>query len=148
MDYNKLTLEELKKGYYFDPEERAYVCNYCEHLFRLGHVYPINGEFFEPERAAAKHIEIDHNGQLKQLLRTDTKYNTLTDNQKELLSLFHLDKSDEEIAKELEMSVSKVRRQKFSFREKAKQAKLYLAIFECVFDHKELDKETDDLIYK
>jgi len=148
MDYDKLTLEEIKKGYCFDPEEKAYVCNYCEHIFQLGHVYPISGSFFEPEQAAAKHIEEDHRGQLRQLLRNDTRYSTLTDKQKELLTLIHLGMSDDEIAKELGISVSKIRRQKFTFREKAKQAKLYLAIFECVFEDEGVNEKTDDLIYK
>lgn len=73
---------------------------------------------------------------MEQLLYSDTKYNTLTDNQKELLLLFYSDMSDSEIAKKLGVSHSTVRHQKFTFREKAKQAKLYLAVFESVFEDK------------
>lgn len=148
MNYDKLTLDEIKKGYCYDTKEKAYVCNYCGHSFELGHVYPFGGEFFEPKQAAAKHIEVDHRGQLRQLLHSDTRYNTLTDSQREILSLMHSGMSDDEIAKELEISVSKVKRQKISFREKAKQAKLYLAIFDCVFEDNEVNEDAEDLIYK
>jgi len=135
MDYEKLKLDEIKKGYHFNQEKKSYVCNYCERNFQSSHIYPINGEFFEPEQAAAKHIEVDHSGQLKLLLHSDTRYNTLTDKQIELLSLYHSGMSEDEIAKNLGMSVSKVKRQRFLLQEKAKQAKLYLAIYECAFNN-------------
>jgi len=72
---------------------------------------------------------------LKLLLHSDTRYNTLTDKQIELLSLYHSGMSEDEIAKNLGMSVSKVKRQRFLLQEKAKQAKLYLAIYECAFNN-------------
>lgn len=133
MNYDKLTLNEIRNGYYYNPKEKAYTCRYCGQAFQSGHIYPINGEFFRPEQAAAKHIEADHRGQLWQLLNTDSPYNTLTDTQKELLSLLHLGLSEDQIADKMDIAVSKVRRQKYALREKAKQAKLYLAIFECAF---------------
>lgn len=141
MDYGRLTLDEIKKGYRFDKETNAYVCNYCDKAFQEGQVFCINGNFYAPEYSAAKHIEVEHGGNVEQLLHSDTKYNTLTDNQKELLLLFYSDMSDSEIAKKLGVSHSTVRRQKFTFREKAKQAKLYLAVFEHVFEDKPKNKE-------
>lgn len=142
MDYGKLTLDEIKKGYRVDKEKNACVCNYCEKLFPAGQVFPIGDNFYTPEYAAAKHIEAEHGGNFAQLLNSDTKYSTLTDNQKELLSLFYSDMSDGEIAKKLGVSASTVRHQKFSFREKAKQAKLYLAVFECAFGDRPLNADT------
>lgn len=142
MDYGKLSLDEIKKGYRFNKEANAYICNYCEKAFQVGQVFSIGGNFFVPEHAAVKHIEREHGGNFMQLLHSATKYNTLTDTQKELLFLFYSGMSDSEIAKKLGVSASTVRHQKFTFREKAKQAKFYLAIFECVFDHKVTNKDT------
>ena len=142
MDYGKLTLEELKKGYRFDRIKNAYCCNYCERVFAVGQVFEVNGQFYLPEPAAAHHVESEHGGSLAQLVSSDTKYNTLTDNQKELLLLFASDLSDAAIAKKLGVSASTVRHQKFTFREKAKQAKLYLAVFESVFGDRAVNDDS------
>lgn len=141
MDYGRLTLDEIKKGYRFNKDANSYICNYCDKAFPKGQVFSINGNFYVSEHAAIKHIEVEHGGNVKQLIISDTKYNTLTDNQKELLSLFYSGMSDSEIAKKLGVSHSTVRHQKFTFREKAKQAKLYLAIFERVFEDRPADEE-------
>ncbi len=53
-----------------------------------------------------------------------------------LILLFASGQSDKEIAKKLDIAESTVRRQRFTFREKAKQAKYYLAIYEQAFEHK------------
>ena len=141
MDYGRLTLEEIKQGYRIDEESNSYICNYCDKAFQEGQVFSIGENFYTPEHATIKHIEIEHGGNVKQLLFSDTKYNTLTDNQKELFSLFHSDVSDSDIAKKLNVSASTIRRQKFTFREKAKQAKLYLALFGHVFESKPKNEE-------
>ena len=142
MDYGRLTLDEIKKGYWFDKKTDSYICNYCEKKFQIGQVFSIDNNFYVPEHAIAKHIELEHGGNFIQLLNLDTKYNKLTSNQKELLALFHLGISDNEIAQKLDVSSSTIRRQKFTFREKAKQAKLYLAMFDHVFDGIEENKDT------
>lgn len=141
MDYGRLTLDEIKKGYRFDKEEDAYICNYCEKKFDAGQVFSIDGNFYVPDKAAIKHIEVDHGGNFMQLINSDSKYNTLTDNQKELLSLFYSGLSDNEIAKRMGVTASTIRRQKFSFREKAKQSKFYLAAFENVFEGQNANNE-------
>lgn len=144
MDYGNITLEEIKKGYWFDKKSLTYVCNYCGKEFQEGQVFSIGENFYTPEHAATKHIEVDHGGNVKQILYSDSKYNTLTDKHKELLSLFYSDMTDNEIAKTLGVSASTVRHQKFTFREKAKKAKLYLAIFESVFESE--SKNEEDII--
>ncbi|KAI4453152.1 atp-dependent rna helicase rhle-related [Holotrichia oblita] len=99
-----------------------------------------------PEYAAAKHIEKEHGANVRQLIYSDTSYNTLTDNQKELLECFYSGMSDKEIANKLGISLSTVRHQKFTFREKAKQAKHYLAVFESVFNKDEGKDNKDNII--
>ena len=71
-----------------------------------------------------------------QLVSSHAKYNTLTQNQRELMLLFASGESDKNIAKKLGITESTVRRQRFTFREKAKQAKYYLAVYEQAFEHK------------
>ena len=134
MDYGVLTLDELKKGYRFEKEARAFVCSYCGESFEADQVYSIGGKFYSPESAAARHVPSAHGENAAELIRSGTKYNQLTENQKELLLLFNSGAPDNEIAKRLGISPSTVRRHRFNFREKAKQAKHYLACFESVFD--------------
>ena len=144
MDLGSLSLDEIKTGFRYDGEKEAYVCNYCEKCFPKGQVFPIGGAIYDPEHAAAKHIEADHGGNVSRLLHSETKYNTLTDNQRELLSLFHSRLTNAEIAKRQNVAASTIRRQKFAFREKAKQARLYLAIYDHVFGGGGMSK--DDLV--
>jgi hypothetical protein len=79
---------------------------------------------------------------VKQLLHVDNKYNTLTDHQKELQFLMYSDRSDKEIAKVLGISPSTVRHQRFVFREKAKQARMYLAQYEAVTETRSDTEQT------
>lgn len=136
MDYGKLTLDELKKGYRCDKDSDAYICNYCEQRFEVGQIFSIDNNFYVAEHAATKHIKSAHGGNLSQLITSETKYNTLTQNQRELLNLFNSDMSDKDMAKKLGVTEATIRRQRFTFREKAKQAKFYLAVYEQVFETK------------
>lgn len=141
MDIDKLSVEELRKGYRFDIDTNCYICNTCRKVFEVSEIYSFDSRFFEASRAIKIHLSMEHEDYLKQLLYTESKYNTLTDNQKELLSLMYSDTSDKEIAKTLDISPSTVRHQRFMFREKAKQAKMYLAIYEQVMEKKSLMDE-------
>lgn len=134
MDYGTLTLEELKKGYSYDSGSDTYICSYCGQCFEKGQVYSMDGNMYLAEPAAVRHVRNIHGGSLSQLIASDTKYNTLTQNQRELLLLISSGMSDKEIAEKCGVSEATIRRQRFTFREKAKQAKFYLAIYEQAFD--------------
>jgi len=136
MEIDKLTIEEIKNGYRFDKDTNSYVCNSCGKVYEVGEIHPFDGRLFEASRAIKIHLSKEHKDYLKELLYNNSKYNTLTDNQKELLFLIYSDKNDKEIAKILDISPSTVRHQRFMFREKAKQAKMYLAIYEQVMEKK------------
>ncbi|MBE0601960.1 MAG: DUF2087 domain-containing protein [Firmicutes bacterium] len=133
MDFGKLTLGELKQGYRRDAAEGAYICCVCGERFADGQVYPAEGKYFTPEHAAARHVAGTHGGSAHVLIHTDAKYNSLTENQRELLTRISAGESDRAIAHDLHISEATVRRQRFNFREKAKQAKHYLATYELVF---------------
>lgn len=136
VEIDKLSVEELKSGYRFDADTNSYICNTCRKTFEIGEVFSFDNRFFEAVRAIKIHVNTEHGDNLKQLLYTESRYNTFTDNQKELLSLINSDLSDKEIAKRLGVSPSTVRHQRFMFREKAKQAKMYLAVYEQVIEKK------------
>lgn len=136
MELENLSIGNIKQGYIANKESNSYECIVCGKKFETGEVYIVGNRFFEAERAVKSHVEQEHNDYLHQLIEHKSKYNTLTENQKQLFRLFANNKPDKEIAEELKVSISTIRHQKFMFREKAKQAKLYLAIYESVFAHK------------
>ena len=127
MDLEILAVEDLKRGYKFDEESGAFQCLICRAHFELGEIFEIDGRFFEAERAVQLHVERKHDI-LEWLLAS--KYNTLTERQQQLLKLFYSGETDKEIAKGLNVSPSTIRHQKFTLREKAKAAKLFLVLYE------------------
>ena len=141
MNIEKLLLQDLKAGYQWREEINAWECLICSKHFEEGEVFSFGDRFFEANRAILLHVEKEHD-QMEQLLASS--YNTLTENQQQLLRLFQSGKSDKEIAKELNLSPSTIRYQKFTFREKAKQAKVYLALYEKMIESK--GKTEDDLV--
>lgn len=136
MKFDELSVEELISGNQYDPQEKKYICIACGAAFETGEIYPFGGRFFDACRAVQMHIRQEHPDRLPDFLNSGSKYLSLTDNQKELLELFSEGKTDKEIAETLGVSASTVRHQKFMFREKAKQAKLYLALYELALGNK------------
>jgi hypothetical protein len=78
------------------------------------------------------HIAQEHGTVFENLLLTDKAQTGLTDTQKEFLGHYYDGMPDKEIAEKMNISASTVRYQRFSFREKAKQAKLILALSELL----------------
>jgi len=132
LDIDKLTIEELKKGYRYEKDICSYKCNICDKTYSDKEVFKYDDRFFTAKKAVEIHLEKEHEGIFYYLLNNDSKYNTFTDNQKKLLSLMYQDNSDKEIAAKLEVASSTIRSTRFMLREKAKSAKLYLAIYNLV----------------
>jgi hypothetical protein len=128
----ELTTDEIKRGY--RNEEGGHSCLLCGERFLKGEVFPIGGRFFEAEKAVSLHMEEKHADYLSSLIDGDTKYNSFTENQRTLLRLFAEGLTDKEIAVKMGVTPSTVRNQKFQFREKAKQYRWYLAVYERVFE--------------
>ncbi len=141
INIDEYKLEELKAGYYYKQETKTYHCLLCERVFEEGEIFLCGDRYFEASRAIARHIEQEHGGMFSHLLVSDSKYNSLTDKQAELFKLIHNGTSDSEIATKLGISTSTVRHQRFSFREKAKQAKLYLSLYELAQEGIKADKD-------
>jgi Uncharacterized protein conserved in bacteria len=126
------TLKEIKNGYSESSDKGIYECLICGERFESGEIYPLNGKFFEAHKAVNIHVKEKHRNILEILLEFDKRYTGITDNQKSLLKDFYNGLSDKVIAKKNEVAEATIRHQRFMFREKAKQAKAYLAIFELV----------------
>ncbi|MGM0124345.1 hypothetical protein IGI37_001722 [Enterococcus sp. AZ194] len=135
MEFLQMSLNELKQGYRIDQANVC--CNYCQEFF----------SFDSEQKALAvsqinEHLNRVHGGPNQALVSFASKYNTLTEKQKELLFSFSSEKKDQEIADLFKVSPSTIRHQKFTFREKAKQAKVYLAQFEAVFSEKQAPEDS------
>jgi hypothetical protein len=128
----QISLDEIKNGYSYDSDKRIYSCLTCGKEFETGEMFPIDGRFYDASKAIQLHSEKKHGNMLDILTSFDKKYTGITENQKELLSMMFNGSSDNEIAKKTGVAPATIRHQRFVFREKAKQAKLYLAIFEVV----------------
>jgi Uncharacterized protein conserved in bacteria len=134
MKKEEKSLEEIQKGFSFSAERDGYICLSCGEVFEKGEIFQIEKRFFEAKKAAALHVQAVHPEYLKNLITEDSKYNLLTENQQQLMLCFMQGKPDKDTARQLNISQSTVRHQKFMFREKAKQMRRYLAIYEAVFE--------------
>lgn len=130
----QFSLDEIKSGYFYDQIKKAYICTICRKEFEEGEIFSFNNRFFEASKAIQLHVDVEHGSMLNTLLSYDKKYTGLTENQKDLFKLLHQGLSDNEIAVRTGVVTSTVRHQRFIFRERAKQAKLYLAMFELLED--------------
>ncbi len=124
-DYDALEVRAFAEG--VAEEDGRHRCMVCGEAFEDGQVYRQGEAWFEAGRAARRHVAEAHGPRLAALL--EDKYLNLTPHQKKLLALMAEGRSDAEIAAETATSAATVRRQRFAFREKAKQAKLYLAAY-------------------
>jgi hypothetical protein len=126
-------LAELKQGYVYETGAEEYICLICGARFTRGRIYQQDEAWFEAEKATRNHLTKEHGSVFQFLLELDKKYTGLTEHQKEVLTSFYQGFSDKEIAAKMENgNTSTIRNQRFSFREKAKQAKVFLAIMELL----------------
>ncbi|SEP10753.1 DUF2087 domain-containing protein [Paenibacillus sp. OV219] len=124
---------ELKQGYAYHADTESYYCLVCGEQFEEGIVYQLDSRFMEAHKAVAVHITKQHGSMLEYLLALDKKLTGLTDLQKELIGAFASGMSDADTVKMTGGgSASTIRNHRFALKEKAKQAKLFLAIIELM----------------
>lgn len=127
------SLEEMKNGFVYDTKDQSYTCIVCGKAFYYGVIYPIEEVLLQAKLAVKKHIEHEHGSMFDYLIGMNKKYTGLTEHQKELLQLFHRGLSDKEIIEKMDAgSTSTIRNYRFTFKEKEKQAKVFLAIMELL----------------
>jgi len=137
------SLQELVQGYV--SHEGGYECLQCGMRFEDGEVYPRDGHFYMAKRAMEVHVAKDHPPFYEALMSFDKKEVGLTDKQKEVMKDFANGMSDKQIAGKQGIAHSTVRHQRFVFKERAQQAKLYLAIYQMVEQATQERKEDDFL---
>ena len=127
-----LTTCELKDGFTYDKMSEIFECLFCGKTFEQGVIYTFDDYFVDARRAIESHIDTEHGSVFHMLLSEDKRSVGLTDTQKNILTSFYDGLSDKDIAKASGTSASTIRYQRFSFREKAKQAKIILALSELL----------------
>jgi hypothetical protein len=127
------SLSEIKQGYVFLESEQVFVCLVCGKSFNAGEIYQEESRFFDARKYMEVHIEHCHKSMFHVLLNLDKKLTGLTDHQKSILELFHGGNDDNEVAQKTGIgSTSTIRNHRFTFRERQKQAKVFLSIMELL----------------
>jgi len=120
------TIEELSRGHCL--QNGACRCLFCGVEFLVGDIYSMEGRLVDASTAARLHMEQAHGGVFEALLAGGKKSTGLTEGQSRMLSLFYSGAADRDIAAQLGVSAATVRFQRFSLREKARQARVFLAL--------------------
>ncbi len=122
-------LDELIKGYEYNADSKKYVCGICWKEYEEGEIFRLDDRYFCAEKMMKIHVQNEHGDVLNQLITANKKYTGLTENQIDLLKMINLGLTDADIARKTGVTTTTIRHQRFTFREKAKQAKLYAAIY-------------------
>jgi len=122
------TVEELVAGY--RPTPTAFACLHCPESTRVGRIYPQpDGGLLDAERAMQEHIRQAHTSPFQALLDLGKNGTGLTDTQRALLGHLFAGLSDKEIQPLAGgVSLSTLRNQRFALREKARQARVLVAL--------------------
>ena len=134
---SQLNVEEIQAGYRLDPEDGQYCCLLCGQRFSPGEIYPMGEKLYDAAAAVRIHIQMAHGSVLEALLSEETRYLKLTERQIACLRYRGEGKSDAEIARLLGVQSATIRHMWFTMREKARQAKLFLAVFELAAKREE-----------
>jgi len=126
----KARTEDIKKGYVFNEDDDTFVCLICGRSFEKGVIYDYGKVLLEAEKAVSRHIEDEHGGVFNSLIRMGKKYTGLSEIQSTILEAYRNGQGDAEIASKANIERSTVRNHRFKLREKAKQARLFIALME------------------
>jgi hypothetical protein len=132
---------ELASGYARDGETRDFVCLVCGCRGEEGRVYRVGEDYFEAERYVREHIATAHGSPLEYLLGLDKRLSGITGQQAELMRRFARGEGDRAIAVELGIAASTVRNHRFALRERAKQARVFLAAMGILESRSPADQE-------
>lgn len=124
-------ISEMQQGYLFDNITQEYICLICGNCFSKGIIYQLNNTLYEAEIAIQMHLTGNHSV-FDYLLNINKKMTGLSEHQKTLLKYFYNDYSDNEIAAKLGSSASTVRNYRYMFKQKEKQAKIFLALMDLL----------------
>jgi hypothetical protein len=125
------TVQQLIDGY--TSNDRMFECMFCDGSFRKGHIYPLGEDMVEAELAMKSHISEAHGSAFHALLDLGKKGTGLSEIQRTLLRHFFDGLPDKEIQPLVGgVSLSTIRNHRFVLREKARQARVFLALMELL----------------
>ena len=123
-------LSALKVGYVSDGG--VWRCLACGQAAEAGLIYEQDGRLMEAQRFLSEHVVQVHGGPFALLRSLEKTLTGLTEHQAAMLGQFWEGRSDRDIAKDLAISDSTVRNHRFNLRERAKQARIFLAIMDLL----------------
>jgi hypothetical protein len=126
------SVSQVAAGYARESSPESFVCLVCGHRAEAGRVYPFGDVFYDAERYIRAHIGEAHGSMLEYLLGLDKSLTGLGEQQRMLLKLSRQGLGDKEIASRLGIAGSTVRNHRFALRERAKQARLFLAVMQLI----------------
>ena len=139
----KASNQDLKQGFTFKKQEKIYICLLCGAIFEQGVIFPVDNLLLDAEKAVNAHVKNLHPPLFEFYLDLGRVYTGLSSGQTEMAKLFYAGFSDKEIvATTGANSASTVRNQRFSIREKYKQAKILVALVEM------MEEKMDELKHK
>jgi len=132
--------DELINGYVYGylynrglaDKTKGYICLFCNTGFDEDGIFTVGKLTVNAKKAVKLHIDKEHGHIFRNLLSLDKNKTGLTDTQKDFLEYYYSGMNDKEIAEKMNISPSTVRYQRYSFREKVKQAKMILALSELL----------------
>ena len=134
--FEKASIGELAEGVMEDPETKAKVCLKCGKTFNVGEIFQFKDRYWEAGQAARIHSKSEHGPQFNYLLNLLKQWKGVSDPQAKLLEAFFRGDDDGKIASDLGISRSTVRNHRFRMKERARHAKVFLAIMQ-ILDQKE-----------
>lgn len=140
----EFSVTELKQGY--TDDDSVCQCIFCCRQYFAGDIYTFGNRMVDARTAIKLHIAEEHSSVFDALISEGKKVTGLSKVQSELLSYFHERVPDKEIAAKTNTAPSTVRYQRFNLREKAKQARVFLALFELM--EEQSNYETNTKIHK
>lgn len=115
------TIDDFKRGYIWDSKKAEFICLIC-------------GKYTGKNSNDMSIHTAEHGSPMDRILMLDKKYTGLTEIQKELLEMVSNKYSNKEIGIKLGCAESTVRNMRFALRERARQARAFLAAIELVDD--------------
>ncbi len=134
--FEKASIGELAEGVMEDPETKAKVCLKCGKTFAAGEVFQLGNRYWEADHAARIHSKSEHGPQFNYLLNLMKQWKGVSDPQAKLLEAFFRGDDDGRIASDLGISRSTVRNHRFRMKERARHAKVFMAMMQ-ILDQKE-----------
>lgn len=141
--FSSLSLEELKQGYRYDAPARSYICLQCGQSFSEDEIHPQGQRLLTAMAAVRQHLRDQHREPLSELLSLERKVTGLTDHQRALCMLLAQGLSDKEIGEQTGVAATTIRHQRFVLRERAKVARVQLAIFELLDEAMQEKRQPD-----